>query len=127
MNKDVKTYHHYDADQKENYRTIVKKWSDKKQEMLKQTDSTRIMRWSYSNGMFKYYNNPGKEITDQNPYINIIDVDEFDLSIKNHPFPPDPPAFNNKNRPKFLKPSWTNTWMMPNGIKINFILLMKEL
>ena len=103
MNKNVKSYHNYDTNQKENYETIVKRWSDKKQEMLKQTNSNRIMRWSYSNGMFKYYNNPGKEITDQNPYINIVNVDEFDLSIKNHPFPPDPPAFNNKNRPKFFE------------------------
>lgn len=98
---DVKVYHQYD-ETKETYASVVEKWRKDKQEMLKQTDSTRIQRWSYSNGMFKYFNNPGKSITDNNPYINIIDVEEFDLSIKNHPLPPDPPAFNNKNRPNFF-------------------------
>lgn len=102
MKEDVKSYHEYDTEEKESYSDVVKKWQSTKSEMLRTTDDNRIMRWSYSNGMFKYFNNPGKQITDNNPYINIVDVEEFDLSIKNHPFPPDPPAFNNKNRPNFF-------------------------
>lgn len=99
---DVKEYHNYDTNKKESYESVVKAWQKTKREMLQATDDTRIQRWSYSNGMFKYFNNPGKRITDENPYINIVDVEEFDLSIKNHPYPPDPPAFNNKNRPNFF-------------------------
>jgi len=102
MSKDVKSYHDYDTEKKESYQDVVKKWQATKASMYEATDQSRQMRWSYSNGMFKYFNNPGKTITDSNPYINIVDVDEFDLSIKNHPFPPDPPAFNNKNRPNFF-------------------------
>lgn len=99
---EVKEYHNYETDKKEKYEDIVKKWQDIKKEMYQATDDTRIQRWSYSNGMFKYFNNPGKLITDNNPYINIVDLEEFDLSIKNHPLPPDPPAFNNKNRLNFF-------------------------
>jgi len=99
---DVKVYHNYEDEKKESYQSVVEKWKKVKKEMKEGTSDNRIMRWSYSNGMFKYFNNPGKVITDNNPYINIVDVEEFDLSIKNHPFPPDPPAFNNKNRPNFF-------------------------
>ncbi len=99
---DVKVYHQYSDDKKETYESVVSGWRQQKKRMFDATDSSRIMRWSYSNGMFKYFNNPGKTITDNNPYINIVDVDEFDLCIKNHPYPPDPPAFNNKNRPNFF-------------------------
>jgi len=102
MSADVKSYHNYDTEKKETYESVVKQWREEKSRMRSMTDSTKVMRWSYTNGMFKYFNNPGKSITDQNPYINIVDVDEFDLSIKNHPYPPDPPAFNNKNRPNFF-------------------------
>lgn len=99
---DVKEYHNYDAEKKETYEQVVKTWTQMKADMFEATGPERVMRWSYTNGMFKYFDNPGKVITDGNPYINIVDVDEFDLSIKNHPFPPDPPAFNNKNRLNFF-------------------------
>ncbi|MCH4888164.1 hypothetical protein EZV73_11305 [Acidaminobacter sp. JC074] len=102
MSNDVKVYHQYEDDKKESYQSVVDGWNKSKKEMLESTENNRIQRWSYSNGMFKYFNNPGKVITDRNPYINIVDTEEFDLSIKNHPFPPDPPAFNNKNRPNFF-------------------------
>lgn len=102
MSQDVKVYHQYDTEKKETYESVVKNWQEEKSRMKEMTDSSRVMRWSYTNGMFKYKNNHGKQITDQNPYINIVDVDEFDLSVKNHPYPPDPPAFNNKNRPNFF-------------------------
>lgn len=102
MSENVKSYHEYDKEEKATYAEVVKGWQQVKSRMLKETSENRIQRWSYSNGMFKYFDNPGKEITDNNPYINIVDVEEFDLSIKNHPFPPDPPAFNNKNRPNFF-------------------------
>lgn len=102
MTKDLKEYHNYTHQEKESYTSVVKKWQAEKNQMLKDTDDTRDMRWSFTNGMFKYKNNPGKAITDTNPYINIVDLEEFNLSIKNHPFPPDPPAFNNKNRPNFF-------------------------
>lgn len=102
MSQDVKSYHNYETNKKETYAEVVKTWHAQKQEMLAKTGVDPIQRWSYTNGMFKYFDNPGKQITDQNPYINIVDVEEFDLSIKNQPFPPDPPAFNNKNRLNFF-------------------------
>lgn len=102
LSDDVKEYHNYNDEKKESYTEVVKRWNEEKIRMFNETEDDRIMRWSYSNGMFKYFNNPGKSVTDNNPYINIVDVDEFDLSIKNHPFPADPPAFNNKNRPNFF-------------------------
>lgn len=102
MTKDIKSYHDYTQEKKETYSQVVKDWKKQCNNMIESTDSTRIQRWSYSNGMFKYFNNPGKEITDSNPYLNFVDLEEFNLFIKNQPIPCDPPAFNNKNRPNFF-------------------------
>lgn len=98
---DTKQYHNYTTE-KESYEDVVKQWREIKREMREATGDDRQMRWSYSNGMFRYFENKGKAITDSNPYINIVDLEEFDLSITNHPYPPDPPAFNNKNRLNFF-------------------------
>ncbi len=102
MSNDVKAYHQYETPVKETYDAVVKKWRETTREMLADTDETRIQRWSYSNGMYRYFNNPGKAITDDNPYINMIDLEEFEAFVKNQPTPADPPAFNNKNRPNFF-------------------------
>ena len=98
-----KDYHNYDTDEnQEKYVDIVKKWHGIVKDNYNNTNETRIRRWSYSNGMFKYFNNPGQIITDNNPYINIVDNEEFNLFIQNEPIPSDPPAFNNKNRLNFF-------------------------
>lgn len=103
MSKDVKAYHDYKEGKKETYFDVVNKWKEYVSEMYKNTkDDVRIQRWSYSNGMFKYLNNYGGAISDNNPYLNFIDLDEFNLLVKNLPLPSDPPAFNNKNRPNFF-------------------------
>ena len=99
--KTTKAYHLY-SEEKETYGDIVKQWRKMKKGMKDSTGEDREMRWSYSNGMFRYFDNAGKEITDNNPYVNIVDLEEFDLSILNHPMPVDPPAFNNKNRLNFF-------------------------
>jgi hypothetical protein len=99
--KTTKAYHLY-SEEKETYGDIVKQWRKMKKDMKDSTGEDREMRWSYSNGMFRYFDNAGKEITDNNPYVNIVDLEEFDLSILNHPMPVDPPAFNNKNRLNFF-------------------------
>lgn len=101
-NQKVKEYHNYQDQKGEKYDDIVDHWRKYVKDMKEKTDDTRIRRWSYKNGMFKYFNNPGKSITDNNPYINLVDIEEFDQFIENQPFPPDPPAFNNKNRPNFF-------------------------
>lgn len=102
----IKEFHQYqkkkESDEPTSYQDIVRTWHKRAQEMRVATDETRIMRWSYSNGMYRYFNNPGEAITDANPYMNIIDLEEFNLSFTNHPLPPDPPAFNNKNRLNFF-------------------------
>lgn len=102
-NNSVKEYHNYkESEKKEHYTDIVKKWTSIVDNMYDNTNETRIRRWSYTNGMFKYFNNPGRIISDNNPYLNIVDENEFDLFIQNEPIPADPPAFNNKNRLNFF-------------------------
>jgi len=100
--KEIKQYHNYEGRKVEMYDDVVKGWHKYVQSMREKTSGDRIMRWSYANGMYKYFDNPGKVITDNNPYINIVDIDELDQFILNQPFPADPPAFNNKNRPNFF-------------------------
>lgn len=102
MTKNIKIYHNYQDTKKETYSQVVNKWKKYADFMKNNTNSTRIQKWSFSNGMYKYFNNPGEKITDSNPYLNYIDLDEFNLLIKNQPLPPDPPAFNNPNRPNFF-------------------------
>lgn len=103
MAEDVKSYHEYAAPEKETYADVVAKWRGNVERMLEATDEKlRIQRWSYSNGMYKLFDNPGKAITDANPYIHFVDLDEFERFVKNQPTPSDPPAFNNKNRPNFF-------------------------
>lgn len=102
QDKTVKEYHNYKSEEIEKYDDVVKNWRSYVKDMKEKTDDTRIMRWSYTNGMYKYFNNPGKSITDNNPYINLVDIKEFEDFVLNEPIPADPPAFNNKNRPNFF-------------------------
>ena len=84
--KDVKQYHNYEDRKVEKYDDVVKGWHQYTKEMREKTSEDRIMRWSYNNGMYKYFDNPGKVITDNNPYINLVDIEEFDQFILNQPF-----------------------------------------
>lgn len=102
ISEDIKSYHEYSEKEEQSYKTVVHEWKEYVKNMINNTNETRIQKWSYSNGMYKYFNNLGEIITDTNPYINFIDLEEFNLLIKNQPIPADPPAFNNKNRPNFF-------------------------
>lgn len=70
------------------YETEVAKWLVYKQHMLEQADETSIYRWD--NEVSKIYKlsapNAGKTITDSNPYVNLIDIEEFDLASEVYPY-----------------------------------------
>ena len=70
------------------YETEQAKWLVYKQHMLQQADETSIHRWD--NEASKIYKlsppNAGKAITDNNPYVNLVDIDEFDVASEVYPF-----------------------------------------
>lgn len=79
------------------YSEVVKKWHQQKKEMLAKADETSIYRWDTDNLLYKLTkSNKGKVITDNNPYVNLVDIEEFDLSIENEPYPEYPPTWHNK-------------------------------
>ncbi len=118
MSDDVKVFHNYADEKKESFASVVSNWRSYAKEMYDNThDETRIQRWSYSSGLYKYFDNYGKKITDENPYLRVVDLHEFDTYIKNLPIPLDPPAFNNKNRPNFFGTSMDETLDNPKEYK----------
>ena len=70
------------------YETAQAKWLVYKQHTLKQADETSIYRWD--NDVSKIYKlsppNAGKAITDNNPYVNFIDIEEFDVNSEIFPY-----------------------------------------
>ena len=69
------------------YETEVAKWLVYKQHMLEQADETSIYRWDSE--VSRIYRlsppNAGKAITDSNPYVNLVDIEEFDLASEVYP------------------------------------------
>jgi len=70
------------------YETEQAKWLVYKQHMLEQADETSIHRWD--NDVSKIYKlsppNAGKSITDNNPYVNLLDIEEFDVASEVYPY-----------------------------------------
>lgn len=70
------------------YETEQAKWLVYKQHMLDQADETSIYRWD--NEVSKIYKisppNTGKTVTDNNPYVNLVDVEEFDIASEVYPY-----------------------------------------
>ncbi len=70
------------------YETEQAKWLVYKQHMLEQADETSIYRWD--NAVSKIYKisppNAGKAITDHNPYVSFVDLEEFDLASEVYPY-----------------------------------------
>jgi len=70
------------------YETEQAKWLVLKQHMLEQADDTSIYRWD--NEISKIYKlsppNAGKAITDNNPFANFLDIEEFDLASEVYPY-----------------------------------------
>ncbi len=70
------------------YYTNLAEWLEYKQKMLEESDETSIYRWD-TKGKFKIYYltrpNAGKQITDNNPYVNFVDIEEFDLATEMYP------------------------------------------
>ncbi|WP_141228319.1 hypothetical protein [Anaeromicrobium sediminis] len=75
------------------YDDLVKAWKSEKKQMIEQTSEDRIYRWN-PDCMYKIYENTGKVITDNNPYVNLADIEEFDLVIENEPYPVAPPPMS---------------------------------
>ena len=70
------------------YETKQAKWLVYKQEMLERADDTSIYRWDSE--VSKIYKlsppNAGKAITDYNPYVNLVDIEEFDVASEIYPY-----------------------------------------
>ncbi|WFD11949.1 hypothetical protein [Tepidibacter hydrothermalis] len=82
------------------YDDLVKEWKDEKKQMIERTSEDRIYRWN-PDGMYNILENTGKVITDNNPYVNLVDIEEFDLVIENEPYTVAPPPMNKvKNKIK---------------------------
>jgi len=85
------------------YDDLVKQWKLTKKQMLTETSDSRILKWTPGT-VYKYYENEGKNITDSNPYVNLIDIETFDLVIENEPYPiAPPPMTSSKNKSKEMK------------------------
>lgn len=81
------------------YVDVVNKWYQRKKEMLGQADETSIVRWDTDELLYRVTRpNVGKAITDNNPYVNLVDIEEFDLSIENDPYYEYPPTWHNKEK-----------------------------
>ena len=70
------------------YETAQAKWLVYKQHNLEQADETSIYRWD--NEVSKIYKlsppNAGKAITDNNPYVNLVDIEGFDFASEVYPY-----------------------------------------
>ncbi len=79
------------------YYTNVAEWLEHKQKMLSEADETSIYRWD-TKGKYKIYYltrpNAGKQITDNNPYVNFVDIEEFDLATEIYPTFEHPPVWD---------------------------------
>ncbi len=54
--------------------------------MLEQADDTSLIRWDMTSGIYRLSPpNKGKAITDTNPYVNMVDVEEFDTAAEIYP------------------------------------------
>ncbi len=70
------------------YSDSVKSWQEKKKKMVEEAHETSITRWAADTSLWKFSpQNHGKEITDNNPYVNIVDIGEFDKMSTLYPYP----------------------------------------
>ena len=88
------------------YETAQAKWLALKQHMLQQADETSIYRWD--NDLSKLYKlsppNAGKAITDNNPYVNLVDIEEFDVASEVYPYFDIPPTWDMELFKKYFIP-----------------------
>jgi len=70
------------------YSDSLNEWKVQKNKMMKDADETSIMRWGDTGKVWEYSpKNRGKEITDNNPYLNIVDQKEYDDMASMYPYP----------------------------------------
>lgn len=80
------------------YDELAKEWKERRKNMLSDKENP-ICNWDDTDILF-FRENQGKKITDDNPYVNILDVEEFELLLENEPFPLSPPAMARSGNPK---------------------------
>lgn len=82
------------------------KWFEHKQATLEQADETSIYRWDTDESLIYFLTRPnkGKAITDGNPYVNWVDIEEFDLEAENYPYFEVPKTWNKDLYVKYFSP-----------------------
>jgi len=88
------------------YSEIVKKWHKDKEDMRSSVSENPIRRIT-DDKAYTIFANKGKQITDNNPYVNLVSVEEFDLIIENEPYPVAPVTMSRegaKSSDKALSP-----------------------
>lgn len=77
------------------YKSAVTAWRKHKTQTLAQANETSLYRWDteYSKIYFLSPPNKGKAITDNNPYVNLLDQEEFDLASEVYPYFDTPPTW----------------------------------
>jgi len=70
------------------YQAELANWLEHKQATLAQADPTSMYRWDADNSLIYFLTRPnkGKTITDNNPYVNLVDIEEFDVASELYPY-----------------------------------------
>ena len=70
------------------YQAELAKWLEHKNATLGQADETSMYRWDTDQSLIYFLTRPnkGKAITDNNPYVNLVDIEEFDVASELYPY-----------------------------------------
>lgn len=70
------------------YQAELAKWLEHKNATLRQADETSMYRWDTDQSLIYFLTRPnkGKAITDNNPYVNLVDIEEFDVASELYPY-----------------------------------------
>jgi len=88
------------------YQEALAKWLAHKQATLAQADETSLYRWDTDESLIYFLTRPnkGKAITDHNPYVNWVDIEEFDLEAENYPYFEVPKTWGKELYVKYFSP-----------------------
>lgn len=70
------------------YQAELARWTEHKKATLEQADETSLYRWDAEQSLIYFLTRPnkGKPITDYNPYVNLVDIEEFDADAEMFPY-----------------------------------------
>ncbi len=88
------------------YQDELAKWLEHKQATLEQADQTSLYRWDTDESLVYFLTRPnkGKAITDNNPYVNWVDIEEFDLESEIYPYFEVPKTWTKELYLKYFSP-----------------------